>query len=71
MVVQSVVFPKKAFTMKEAKKWLTKNNYRTSFYGKGVDETVNTYRFRQEAPSNLSDYRTQVLPNGVQLVLGK
>jgi hypothetical protein len=71
MVVQSVVFPKKAFTMKAAKKWLVKNNYRTSFYGKGVDETPNTYRFRQEAPSNLTDYRIKTLPNDVQLVLGK
>lgn len=71
MVVQSVVFPKKAFTMKAAKKWLTKHNYRTSFYGKGVDETPNTYRFRQAAPSQLSDYRTLTLPNEVQLVLAR
>lgn len=70
MVVQSVVFPKKTFTMKESKTWLKKHNYKTSFYGKGVDETPNTYRFRQAAPSQLSDYRTKTLPNGVQLVLG-
>jgi glycyl-tRNA synthetase (class II) len=71
MVVQSVVFPKKAFTMKEAKKWLTKHNYRTSFYGKEADVTENTYRFRQAAPSNLSNYYTKTLPNEVQLVLGQ
>ena len=70
MVVQSVVFPKRMFSLRESKRWLIKHNYRTSFYGKGVDETENTYRFRQAAPSSLSDYRTKTLPNGVQLVLG-
>ena len=58
------------FSLKQAKKWLSKHNYVTSFYGKGVDETLNTYRFRQKAPSQLTDYRTKTLPNGVELVMG-
>ena len=47
-----------------------KHNYLTSFHGKGVDVTPNTYRFRQAAPTQLTDYRTKVLPNEVQLVMG-
>lgn len=64
--VQSIVFNKSEFTVKEAKSWLKSHNYK---YGK-VDKTPSTLRFRQEEPELYSEFRIKNLPNGIMLVLG-
>ena len=74
--VQSVVFPKSKFKMMEAIRWLASHDLKSS----KVDETENTYRFRQQEPPSLrvgsseprltgSRYYTKTLPNGVELVV--
>ena len=55
--VQSVIFNKSKWTIRKAEGWLKKHNYKTSFYGKDVDETANYYRYRQQAPSKYKKYR--------------
>jgi hypothetical protein len=72
MVVQSVVIPKKNFTLAKAKQWIKDNKYKVSFFGKGVDKTVNTYRFRQVAPSVIKPktYRMKNIKDGIKLVVG-
>ncbi len=73
MIVQSVVIPKKKFTLKQSEKWIKDNGYKLSFYGKPVDLTVGFYRYRQAAPSrfNKDKYKTKVLKNGILLILGE
>lgn len=48
--VQSVIFAKDSWSLKEAKKWLKDKGYTKDFKGKGVDETGQSYRFRQAKP---------------------
>lgn len=64
--VQSIVFQKAEWTIKDAKKWLKEHNYK---YGK-VDKTPSTLRFRQEEPELYSEFRVKNLPGGIMLVLG-
>ncbi len=72
MEVQSVVFRKSDFTLKQAKQWLKAKGYHTTFQGKGVDETLNTYRFRQREPiRKRAKYRSIEPVPGVVLILMK
>lgn len=48
--VQSVIFAKSDWTLKKAHKWLDGHGYTKDFKGKGVDETSQSYRFRQMKP---------------------
>jgi len=64
--VQSVVFQKSEWTIKDAKSWLKEHNYQFS----KVDKTENTLRFRQENPELYSEFKIKILPNGILLVLG-
>lgn len=64
--VQSIVFQKAEFSVKDAKRWLKEHNYKVS----KVDKTDNTLRFRQEDPKLYSEFRVKNLPNGIMLVLG-
>ena len=70
MGIQSVVFPKKHFTLSQAKAWIKRNNYKLTHYGKKVDITPTQFRFRQKSPSSYKKYRTKTLPNNVKLVIG-
>jgi hypothetical protein len=67
--VQSVVFDKKHWTVKEAKKWLLENNYTAS----KVDRKLNTLRFRQIDPEQFNrdewKYTTHRLPDNIELVI--
>jgi hypothetical protein len=69
--VQSVIFDKTKYTLKEAKKWLKENNYKMP----KVDEKENTLRFRQEDPDEVekmgfTEYRTKDLGNGdIKLII--
>jgi len=64
--VQSIVFQKAEWTIKNAKKWLKEHNYKVS----KVDKTPSTLRFRQEDPKLYSEFRVKNLPNNIMLVLG-
>jgi len=70
--VQSVVFLKdKGWNVPKAEKWLRENNYKTSFYGKGVDRKFkNQLRYRQLAPSKFKDYITRKKRNGIMFIIG-
>jgi hypothetical protein len=64
--LHAVNFPKEGFTLKQSHKWLMKHNYKIP---EKVDETENFYRYRQRRPDKRYTYTTEVLPNGVELVL--
>ncbi|AIW01910.1 MAG: hypothetical protein ASQ68_gp20 [Yellowstone Lake virophage 6] len=64
--LHAVNFPKVGFTLKQSHKWLMKHNYKIP---EKVDETENFYRYRQRRPDKRYTYTTEVLPNGVELVL--
>lgn len=69
---QSVLLDKDNFTKSQAKTWIKKHDFKLTFYGKGVEETENFYRFRQMAPSRFKKgkYVTKEIADGVKLVLG-
>ena len=73
MEVQTVLIPKKKFTLKEAEKKILDMGYKKKYYGKGVDETENFYRFRQETPLNFEkdSYFTKTISDDIMLVFGK
>lgn len=65
-MLQTVLFPKKNFTMTEAIVWLHEHKY----YAGKVDVGKNYFRFRQHDPTG-SQYYTVTLSNGVELVYQK
>jgi hypothetical protein len=65
MLIQSIVFPKNKYTGPEAITWLKLHNKKHH----KVDETANTFRFRQEEPISGANYYTKQLPNGINLVI--
>lgn len=65
-MLQTILFPKKKFTMTEAIVWLQEHKYHA---GK-VDTGNNYLRFRQRNPTGLH-YYTITLPNGIELVYEK
>ncbi len=67
--VQSIVIPKTTFNKRDSIKWVIKHGYITDY---GVDIKKNVFRIRQNLPSKFikESYRTIVLPNGVELVIG-
>lgn len=69
LIIQSVIVPKDKYSKKEANKWIKDNDFKN----KGIDETDNFYRYRQEDPELFKDksYRTKELSNGVKLIFGK
>lgn len=66
-VIQSIAFPKETYDVKRAKKWLKEVG--TKY--KKADMTENFIRFRQEDPDEFGEYKTKVLPNGIQIILAK
>tara|TARA_R110000824_G_scaffold238454_1_gene427245 strand:- start:868 stop:1101 length:234 start_codon:yes stop_codon:yes gene_type:complete len=73
MEVQSIIFNKKNHTLKGVKKWLVDHKYKTSFYGKQIENTKNFYRARQKAPSRFEkkSYRMMKKRGGIEFVIGK
>lgn len=63
--VQSIVFSKQYFTIKQAKSWLKRHHYR---YG-NCDEKENTIRFRQFDPRRTKKYRYKSITEGIKFVL--
>ena len=68
MPIQSVLIPRKKYTLTEAKKWIRDNNFKETFYGKKPDITEGFYRFRQLKPVEGSIYYTRTRPCGIQLI---
>lgn len=70
--IQSVILFKDKFTLDHAKKWIKDHDFKLTFYGKGVDETEDSYRFRQMSPKRFKRYRTLSYreKDGVSFVLG-
>lgn len=65
--VQSLVFDKEKFkTSTEAKKWAKEHDFK----GTKVDETDDSFRLRQSAPSGFKRFRTKSLAPGVKAVIG-
>lgn len=70
-VIQSVIFEKDKYNIKDAKKWLKENDYK---YPK-VDRTKNYYRFQQINPNYIeskkyNEYITKDLDNsGIKLII--
>jgi hypothetical protein len=54
MKVQSVLIPRKLYSLTKAKTWISKHNYKL----KKVDTTEDYYRFRQYTPKDKDTYRT-------------
>ena len=64
--VQSLIFSKENFTEKQAKDWAKNHDF---IYGY-VDEKENTYRIRQQEPSDFENMRTIEMREGVKAVIG-
>lgn len=65
--IQSIIFDKKVFTQRKAVEWLYKHGF---YITKPVDETKNTYRYRQIEPKYFQVMRTIKLTDGIKAVLG-
>lgn len=65
--IQSLIFDKKKFTVKQAKKWAKDRNFQ---FGK-VDEKPDTIRLRQFDPKKCQKgtFRTIDITNGVKAVI--
>jgi superfamily II DNA/RNA helicase len=63
--IQSIVFKKSKWNVKEATKWLKDNNFK---YNK-LDEKKASLRFRQRNKNKIYNYRTIKLTDGVQAVI--
>lgn len=69
MKLQTILIPRRNFTLRAAKAWIRKHGFRLTFFGKPVDITTNYYRFRQSDPVQHAKYFTKVLPNGIELIM--
>ncbi len=59
--IQTIVFPKSKWTLARARRWLSEHDFKTP----AVDETTNSYRFRQQSPGQFARIRpTCLTPSG-------
>ena len=71
--IQSVVFLKdQGWNVRKAEKYLKDNNYKITFYGKGVDRKFdNQLRYRQLAPTKFKNYITvKKKKEGILFIVG-
>jgi hypothetical protein len=64
--VQSLIFSKDDFTEKSAKDWAKNHDFKYGY----IDEKENTYRIRQQEPSDFENMRTIEMTEGVKAVIG-
>lgn len=64
--VQTLIFSKDNFTEKSAKDWAKSHDFKYGY----VDEKENTYRIRQQEPSDFENMRTIEMTDGVKAVIG-
>jgi len=62
-MLQTILFPKEHFSLKQSIKWLLEHGFKYE-----VDETREFYRFRQHEPIPGGKYYTKRLPNKVEFV---
>jgi hypothetical protein len=67
MQVQSLLFDRDYFTVRQAKAWAARNGFK---HGK-VDETDKYIRLRQRDPGEFRVKRTITLTDGVRAVVGR
>jgi len=65
MYVQSILIPKRFFTLRKAVQWVQNNDYIV----KKVDETNDYYRFRQRQPNKKKKYMTKQIGNHIKLII--
>ncbi len=63
--IQSVVFPKSKFKLKDAIEFLKRNKFKTR-----LDSTKTQLKFRQEDPKKFKRMRTKKLKSGIMFVIG-
>jgi hypothetical protein len=67
-VIQSVIFNKDKWNIKDAKAWLKDHDYKSP----KVDETENFFRFRQTRPLKKFNYATKKLgKTGIELIIAQ
>ena len=64
--IQSIIFSKDEFTLKEAKQYLKDHGYSHI----KVDIKPNTYRFRQIDPSKFTRFFTKKVAKGISYLIG-
>ena len=66
--IQTLIFDKSMFNLREAKAWAKKNNFENAY----VDGKLNTLRIRQKDTAMFTEdgFRTIQLRQGVQAVIG-
>lgn len=69
MHIQSVLIPKRTFTLVQAKAWIKKHGYKLTYHGKEVDITEKFYRFRQKAPKKDMRYFVRHIEQGILYVM--
>lgn len=67
VVIQSLIFDKEKFSPEEARSWIKSHD---GFGDYGMEETENSYRFRQYDPEHFARFRTSPLADGIQAVFG-
>lgn len=67
MRVQSLIFPRDKWTKPEARAWLKSHGYKS----RSVDETSQSYRFRQEDPDQFDVLRTKSFGDNIKAVVGR
>ena len=68
--VQAIRFPKKKFSLNQARSILRALGYKDTYYGKSpFTETENWYRFRQFNPAKYNQYIIRK-KDGIQYVIG-
>jgi len=64
--VQTLIFSKDNFTEKSAKDWAKKHDFNYGY----VDKKENTFRIRQQEPSDFKNMRTIEMTKGLKAVIG-
>jgi hypothetical protein len=67
MRVQSLIFPRDKWTKAEARAWLKAHGYKS----RSVDETSQSWRFRQEDPDQFDVLRTKSFGDNIKAVVGR
>lgn len=67
MRVQSLIFPRDKWTKAEARTWLKSHGYKS----RSVDETSQSWRFRQEDPDQFDVLRTKSFGDNIKAVVGR
>jgi len=67
MRVQTLIFPRDKWTKAEARAWLKAHGYKS----RSVDETSQSWRFRQEDPDQFDVLRTKAFGDNIKAVVGR